>query len=243
MFPLPPESTSTAVPAALPRRRARPTAARRSGRSTTAPAAAAPPGDAATHRARILEAAAEEFSRRGFHGTSARHVATKAKVSLGNIYNHFKSMRALFDTLLEEEERLYFAPDTPMQRLFADFRFPEDLEKLGAATGESVRRFARYLRLIYVDVTEFQGEHIARLFRDMRVRYEKAFGPALRARQAKGELGAVDPVTSLMGATLLFFNYFTAEELFGGARHYGCSHERAIAELSRLIRFGVLPRD
>lgn len=199
-------------------------------------------GGATSHRERILEAAADEFSRRGFHGTTARLVARRARVSVGNLYNHFRGMRELFEVLLRQEEERYFAAESPLQRVFASLSFPEDLERIGAATQENVRASARYLRLIYVDVLEFGGQHIARLFNGLRERYQATHGPALAARQRRGELGPGDPVTALMAASLLFFNYFAVEELFGGQRHYGCSHAQAIAEMCRLLRYGILPR-
>ncbi|MBI3268511.1 MAG: TetR/AcrR family transcriptional regulator [Planctomycetes bacterium] len=223
---------------------ARPRAPQRAPRARRAAVAPAPVDEpkGAAHRDRILDAAAEEFSRRGFHGTTARHVARRARVSVGNLYNHFRGMKELFDTVLHDEEARYFGADMPLQRVFADLRFPDDLERLATATHETVRASARYLRLIYVDVLEFNGRHIARLMNGMRERYEAGFGAKLAARRDAGELGEGDPVTALMATTLLFFNYFTVEELFGGRQHFGVPHERAVAEMSRLLRHGILPR-
>ncbi|HEX6556199.1 MAG TPA: TetR/AcrR family transcriptional regulator [Ktedonobacteraceae bacterium] len=52
-------------------------------------------------RERLLEAAAEVFSRRGFHDASVEEVAEKAGFSKGAVYSNFASKEELFLTLLD----------------------------------------------------------------------------------------------------------------------------------------------
>lgn len=54
----------------------------------------------------IVETAAMCFIEKGFHQTSIRDIANKAKISLGNVYNHFDSKAALIAEIatLEAEE-------------------------------------------------------------------------------------------------------------------------------------------
>lgn len=197
-----------------------------------------PPAAVDAHRRRILSAASLLFGRQGFHGTSTREIATEAGVSLGNIYNHFKTKEELFTALLEEYEREYFRPDQPLPRALASGTFPENVEELGRASRETVRRFAPYMRLIYVDVVEFDAHHVSRVFRHMRDRYGailKAQGP----RGAKARL-RVDPVAALMMTTWGFFTYFITEKLFGVERHYGMSDDEVIRLFATVIRHGAL---
>ncbi len=60
----------------------------------------------AKRRRLIVESAAECFIEKGFHQTSVRDIAAKAKISLGNLYNHFESKAALIAEIaaLEAEE-------------------------------------------------------------------------------------------------------------------------------------------
>lgn len=46
-------------------------------------------------RKHIVESAALCFIEQGFHRTSVRDIAKKAKISLGNLYNHFEGKTAL----------------------------------------------------------------------------------------------------------------------------------------------------
>jgi AcrR family transcriptional regulator len=229
------------------------------GRTRRAPArrAAAEPKHAATrpratptpavdaadeHRQRILDAAEALFSTQGFHGTGLRGIADRAGVSLGNIYNHFETKTALFEALMETLEARYFDPNEPLPRALLEVDFPENLELLGTASRETVKRFATYIRLIYVDVIEFNGKHVARMYGGMKDRYEKVFAERFREKKRAGVFGDVSPVIGAMMTTSLFMFYFTVEHLFGVHKHYGLSDEQVIGEFARIFRLGMLKR-
>jgi AcrR family transcriptional regulator len=51
---------------------------------------------------RILEAAKQEFSRKGFHRTVVSDIADRAKVGKGTVYRHFGNKEDLFGRLIRE---------------------------------------------------------------------------------------------------------------------------------------------
>lgn len=194
------------------------------------------------HREKILRAAEALFSRKGFHGTGAREIADMAGVSLGNIYNHFATKEGLFAALMAELEARYIDAEQPIPQALAALAFPDGLEVLGEAAREQVRRFPSYLRLIYVDVIEFEGEHLGRLYGGMRKRFEAIFGEHFAGMKARGEIGDVDPLVAVMMCTITYMHYFTVEQLFGVRKHYGMDNERLIHEFARVFRNGILKR-
>lgn len=207
---------------------------------------AAPPSPTAApsrqdHRERILRAASRLFCKQGFHGTSTRDIVREAGVSLGNIYNHFATKEDILTALLETYEKEYFSPEQPLARAMADGTFPDNIEALGLASREMVKKYAAYILLIYVDVVEFDGRHIARIFRNMRDRYGKVLDRPGACRE-RGEF-RVDPVAALMMTTWGFFTYFITEKLFGVERHYGMSDDEAIKLFASVIRHGALSRE
>ncbi|MBI4346401.1 MAG: TetR/AcrR family transcriptional regulator [Elusimicrobia bacterium] len=197
------------------------------------PPAAAPTLD---NRSRILDAASALFGRQGFHGTSTRDIAKAAGVSLGNIYNHFATKEEVFIALLERYRGEYFRPDQPLAVAMSSGSFPDNIEEIGRASRETVRRFAPYMRLIYVDVVEFDAEHVGPIFRAMRDRYAEL----LRAQGAAKRKFRVDPVGALMMTTWGFFTYFITEKLFGVQRHYGMADDEVIRLFAAVIRNGAL---
>lgn len=61
--------------------------------------------DKERRREAILAAAKRVFAKKGFHATKMSDVARAARVSYGSIYWYFDSKEALFDAVLEAEER------------------------------------------------------------------------------------------------------------------------------------------
>lgn len=52
-------------------------------------------------RNRIVAAALQEFSEKGYMDASMRRIAAKAEVALGNLYRYFKNKEELFNELIE----------------------------------------------------------------------------------------------------------------------------------------------
>jgi len=201
------------------------------------------PKAVAKTRDKIHAAAVELFTKQGFHGTGMRQIAKQAGVSLGNLYNHHKSKEELLASLLEEFEERYTAPGTPLAKAMAEFQGLEDLERIGEASRAQVRRFSDYIRLIYVDVVELEGEHIRRLFGGMRKRYEENLGERLDALRAAGKLGGdVDPIAGLMTATIAYFYLWNIQSIFGVRRLYGGTDQQAIETIAEIFRRGLMPR-
>ena len=50
----------------------------------------------------------------------------------------------------------------------------------------------------------------------------------------------LSPVSAVMLATRIFYNYFTVEILFGVKDHFGKETDAAVKEISRILRHGML---
>lgn len=59
--------------------------------------------DESSARARILDAALEEFASRGYEAASTNAIAAKAGVAKGLVFHHFESKEALCETLFDRE--------------------------------------------------------------------------------------------------------------------------------------------
>lgn len=192
---------------------------------------------------RILRAAEALFSTRGFHGTGIREIADKVGITAGNVYNHFETKEGLFAALMADLEAKYLSETQPIPRaLLAMEAFPEGLEALGQAAQEQVRRFPGYIRLIYVDVIEFEGKHLQRLYGGMRTRFEAIFRERFAALRREGKLGDVDPLAAIMMATISYMHYFTVEQVFGVKGHFGMSDASVVREMAAVVKRGVLAR-
>lgn len=192
---------------------------------------------------RTLKAALELFSRQGLRATTMRQIASRAGVSVGNLYHHFSGKEAIFERLLERYWERLLDPELPLNRVFAAARFPDDLEEMAAAIEEVVEAYAPYILMIYVDVIEFRGRHIRTFYEGMAERFEEVYGERFAERRRAGELGEVDPLLGVMMAARWFFYFFTVEKCFGVPMHFGMSSRQAVDGFVRLLRLGLLPRE
>lgn len=191
-------------------------------------------------RGQILRAALKLFSTSGYHGTSMRDIATDAKVSIGNVYHQFPDKEAIFGELLEQFWRVLDDPATPLNVALHQGAFPDDLETLAMAVRETVARSRQYVALIYVDVVEFEGNHIRRFYQDMAGRFQ-AFLDSDAGRASRERLRPdVPPVTAIMTTVRFFFQYYSVELLFGVPNHFGVDDETALRQAVDVLKFGML---
>jgi len=190
-------------------------------------------------RNQILDAALKLFSHRGYGATSVNDIAAEAGVSKGNVYHHFPDKETIFRALLDQYFQAMSQPDFPFNRALASGTFPDNLEELGRAAREAVVEWRQHVALIYVDVVEFDGTHIRKFYADMAKRFETF----LASHHIAPDLAdGLSPTSAVMLATRIFFNYFSVEIIFGVKDHFGKQTDQVIAEISRILRHGMLKR-
>jgi AcrR family transcriptional regulator len=192
-------------------------------------------------RQQILDAALKLFSHRGYGATSVRDIAEEAGLSKGNVYHHFPDKETIFRALIDRYFEAMSQPEFPFNRALANGAFPDNLEAIGHAIREITSDYREYIALIYVDVVEFDGTHVRKFYENMAER----FTSFMRATGMEQELGAkladgLSPVSAVMLATRIFYNYFTVEILFGVKDHFGKETDAAVREISRILRHGML---
>ena len=192
-------------------------------------------------RGRILEAALELFSRHGFRGTSVRDIADAAGVSTGSVYHQFTDKEAIFHELLGEYWRYASDPDFPLNRALASSCFPDDLEALGDAARRSVEQYRRHIKLIYVDVVEFEGRHIRQFYSGMAERFERFVGAHPEVLSGRQKLRPdLEPGFAMMFASRVFLQYFAVELLFGVENHFGRRSDEVLGDIARVLRRGIV---
>jgi len=112
-------------------------------------------------RTAILKAARNLFLSQGYHGTSVRQIATAAGIVPGAVYNHFASKEAIHLALLRESN-IYSTVARALEQAEGDTA--DDLLRDGAhRLVEALHAHDQTVRLLFVDVLEFEGRNIATL--------------------------------------------------------------------------------
>ena len=94
--------------------------------------------------------------------------------------------------------------------------------------------------LIYVDVVEFDGGHLKRMYGEMADRFQAfltQFGPELRLDMLRP---GVSPLTAIMVVTRFFIQYFAVEVAFRVPNHFGKDSDEAIKDIVDVLKFGIL---
>ena len=192
-------------------------------------------------REQILAAALKLFSHRGYGATIVRDIAEAAKLSKGNVYHHFPDKETIFRALLDRYFQAMSTPEFPFNKALATGTFPENLEDLGRAARDTVRDYRQYVALIYVDVVEFDGSHIRKFYEEMADRFDAFMKARGMDEDLRGKLrDGLSPISAVMLATRIFYNYFSVEILFGVKDHFGKSTDEVVGEISRILRHGML---
>ncbi len=142
-----------------------------------------------TRKDKIVNSARALFSRQGFSATGLRQIAEKAGVSLGNIYNHFRNKDELFEELLD--------PKAIIETLSGTFReitedFPFNIERLILAIKRSVDSNRDLFKLIFIDLSEFEGKHTDRMIRYFVATGKDTFARQLESKSRTGKLKELD---------------------------------------------------
>jgi AcrR family transcriptional regulator len=119
----------------------------------------------ANARQRILESAYRLFLLQGYHGTSMRQVARSAGLSPAAIYNHFESKEVLFTALLAER-----IPHRALVKAVASVQESNPdrmVHQAFAAMQQAMADQFDNLRLMFIELIEFQGRHASDLAGDL----------------------------------------------------------------------------
>jgi AcrR family transcriptional regulator len=188
----------------------------------------------------ILDSALKRFSHKGYGATSVRDIAEEAGLSKGNVYHHFPDKEAIFRALIDRYFEAMSQPEFPFNRALATGSFPENLETLGSSIRDVILEYREYIALIYVDVVEFDGEHVRKFYENMAERFNAFMKATGMEHELEDKLApGLSPATAVMLATRIFYNYFTVEILFGVKDHFG-KETAAVREISRILRNGML---
>ena len=194
----------------------------------------------ARRKRKIEDAALVLFKRRGFHGVGLREIAVRARVSLGNLYNYYRSKEEIYESLLARLAAEFASPQSTMAAFMLSTRFPDDIEAFGRAIGRMVEEHADFLTLIYVDIAAFGGKHVRWHYAGLAERFRVVLAPRIAELEAEGRSsGKLDLAVAFTAVYMQFFNYFVVERMIGAERHMGLSDPRALRALAQLFRDGL----
>jgi AcrR family transcriptional regulator len=188
---------------------------------------------------KIEDAALRVFTRQGYHATSIRDIADAAGISIGNLYNYYRTKEHLFRCVVERYESKMEILRRKALGPVRDTFSPDELKRMARVIREIVYDNPDYWRLMYIDIIEFGNVHFAHTFRSLAKGVKQRMGDRLKQSVRRGAWRGLDPALAFTAIYLQLFTYFLVEKLFGGKQHLGLPDDQAIAQLIEMSTQGL----
>lgn len=190
-------------------------------------------------REKILKAALQLFSQKGYLGATTREIAQGAGVAEVTLFRHFRSKQQLLETLMT---RKTFLPTLKgLLPELAGLPYEEALTIIANQFLATLEGQTDWIRVLQSEVHRSPGM-LHKVFHAFLDELFETFAGYFREMQQKGELRDFDPE---LGARLfhgMFFNYFNVEELLGRKRHKTTERARVVEEFVTIFVRGTLRR-
>jgi len=163
-------------------------------------------------RLAVGEAAFELFMEQGYHATSMRQIADKAGLALGGIYNHFSSKEDIFKAIILDKHP--YKQILPIV-LAAEGETAEDLIRNAArALVTELGSRPELLKLVFIELVEFNGEHLTSLIGEIAPRVIPMFEKMIHLRKNLRRIPPPILVRSFLG---MFFSFYMTEFIIKGS--------------------------
>lgn len=163
-------------------------------------------------RQAIEGAAYELFMEQGFNATSMRQIAERAGLALGGIYNHYGGKEQIFRAIILE--RHPYKQILPLV-VNAKGKTPEEFFRNAArASLDELGQRPDFLKLMFIEVVEFNGQHISMILREVLPEVLPVFEKLAARRKSLRQIG---PVLLIRSFIAMFFSYYLTELFIQGS--------------------------
>jgi len=168
---------------------------------------------AGTARERVLKAATALFAAKGFHETSTRDIARRARVNEITIYRLFKNKREMYFQVLDNKMALIRT-----EWLRPILQSSEDSKKVFLALAERLEALfdPTFLRLVFYAALEKPGL-FRRCYQPRLVNLYEILGEYIRERIDEGVLRNIDPTLMARSLVAMIAYHQIVSQLLGGS--------------------------
>jgi AcrR family transcriptional regulator len=185
-------------------------------------------------RQQIVSAAHRLFLTQGYHGTTMRQIAAESGMALGSLYNHCVDKDDLFRAVFEAYNPY------PLLLLALENSQGRDVEELVRVASRrlvaALKDRPDLIKLVFIDVVEFQGKHLALAYPQVAPGMEKF---ATRLQREPSAIRPISPDGLLRGFFGLFYTFHMTEMLLGKPSDPQALNN-ALNELTEIYLRGIL---
>ena len=181
----------------------------------------------------IIIAAHSLFTEQGYHGTSMRQIAERAGIALGGIYNHFSGKEDIFKLIIIEYHPI--SEVLPKLDSIQGTSVPETVHFAAQTIQSTLKERGDYINLIFVELIEFQGQHLNTVFEEV---FPRSVATAKGLLEGKG-LRSKNFSLMFLSFLSLMFVFFIVNR-FINQRFLGKIIQLDLNEAVDLFLFGIM---
>lgn len=189
-------------------------------------------------RDKILEAAIELFSEKGFSGTTTKEIAERAGVNEALIFRYFSTKKELYGAIIEKKIEENPGIEASI-KLYRDTR--DDwliFKSIALKMFECVKKDQTFLRLLYFSALE--GHELSDMFFDTYVEYvNMLLSEYIEERISEKAFKKVNPFLAARAFIGMVANYIVVQELFGERRKRNPRKEEVVETFVEIFLNGI----
>ena len=157
-------------------------------------------------RLAVEDAAMSLFLEQGYHATSMRQIAKRARLALGGIYNHFSSKDEIFEAIIVDQHPykkilpLVLAVEAKTPEEFFRSAFKIVIRELGQQP--------EFMNLMFIELIEFRGKHGSIMLREIGPRVLPIFQKIVKSMKG---LRVRNPAVLMRFFFGMIISYFVTE--------------------------------
>lgn len=157
-------------------------------------------------RLAIEDAAISLFLEQGYHATSMRQIADRARLALGGIYNHFSSKDEIFEAIIIDQHP--YKKILPLVMEAADNTTEEFFGNAFRIVINELGKRPEFINLIFIELIEFKGKHGKLLLREIGPKVIPVFEKVIKARK---DLRVTNPALLMRSFFGMILSYFVTD--------------------------------
>jgi AcrR family transcriptional regulator len=157
-------------------------------------------------RLAVEDAAISLFLEQGYHATSMRQIAERARLALGGIYNHFSSKEEIFEAIIIDQHP--YKKILPLVMEAADNTTEEFFGNAFRVVIHELGQRPEFINLMFIELIEFKGKHGKLLLREIGPKVIPVFEKVIKARK---DLRVTNPALLMRSFFGMILSYFVTD--------------------------------
>lgn len=161
-------------------------------------------------KAKILEAALSQFSKKGYLGASTKDIAHEAGVAEVTVFRHFPTKESLLEGVIRSYS---FLPELKgIMSKVGGFTYEEALYEIAVRFMKTLKARKELIRIMFSEIPLYPAK-AKQIHHDLIDEITGTLASYFKGLQKKGVLRPLDPEAAARAFMGMFFSFFTSQEL------------------------------